>query len=225
MANAVVTQSDEHWRVMALLAGENPRELMWHPTTSELEMSTVSQANLNIVVADYDDITAAPTSWLTTPDLSAVSGTPTRYWKVDAGAIVVMTQPEKDAADASILMDLQHKLIKEIDEVVSDQIHSGLGFEWPPASGNFFSLSANAQTKWMGLMVSKDFLTFPMTVPTIDDHAFHDIADATEAQNMYLTASNVIKTWMGDATAAKQNVEATTTLAAAQVAADAYLTP
>ncbi len=229
MAKAVVTQPAPHWRVMAMLAGENPQELMWNPITSELEMPTVSQANLDIVVADYDDITPAPTSWLTTPDLSTVSGTPSRYWKVDTGAIVVMLQAEKDTVDASILHAFKEKMDKLIDLKINDSIHNGPGFEWPPASGNFFSMSANAQTKWIGAMLLKDFMTtqdaYPLTVPTIDDHTFYDIVDAAELANVYYTVSGTIKELVAAGTTAKQNVENATTIPAAQTAADAYLTP
>jgi hypothetical protein len=39
---------------------------------------------------------------LVNPDLSAVSGQPLKYWKHVAGAIQLMTQGERDAADAAI---------------------------------------------------------------------------------------------------------------------------
>lgn len=168
---------------------------------------------------DYD-----PAEWLINPDLSAVAGVPVKYWKIDANDNVVeMTQAEKDAVDSSLLPSVQQELIKQIDAEAENRIHNGQGFEWPPTSGQYFSLSANAQTKWVGLMVSKDFLTYPLVVPTSDDNVFYSVADATEAQNMYLTASDTIKTLLGEATTAKQNVKAATTIADAQAAADAYL--
>ena len=90
-------------------------------------------------------------------------------------------------------------------------------------------MSANAQTKWIGAMLLKDFMTtqnaYPLTVPTIDDHTFYDIVDAAEVANVYYTVSGTIKTLVGNGTTAKQNVENATTIAAAQTAADAYLLP
>ena len=40
------------------------------------------------------------TDVIVNPDLSALSGIPRKYWKQDSGAIVEMTQAEKDAVDA-----------------------------------------------------------------------------------------------------------------------------
>ena len=37
------------------------------------------------------------------PDLSVLNGVPTLYWKCSGGGVVEMTQPEKDAVDASIV--------------------------------------------------------------------------------------------------------------------------
>jgi hypothetical protein len=43
--------------------------------------------------------------WLINPDLSGVDGVPQKYWKVVADTVVEMTQPEKDAVDASMVVD------------------------------------------------------------------------------------------------------------------------
>lgn len=39
--------------------------------------------------------------WLINPDLSGVSGLPTKYWKIVGDSVQAMSQPERDAADAA----------------------------------------------------------------------------------------------------------------------------
>lgn len=163
-----------------------------------------------------------PSDWLINPDLSAVAGLPHKYWKLDGDSVVGMTLEERDALSLSELDAFKQKWVDQIDVEVEKRIHDGEGFEWPPDSSQYFSLSQNAQIKWIGLMVAKDFISFPLTVPTRHDDVFHAIQDATEAQNMYLTATNVVKTYLASATTAKQNVRLATTEAEALNAADTY---
>lgn len=163
-----------------------------------------------------------PAEWLINPDLTAVFGLPHKYWKLDGDSVVGMTLEERDALSLSELDTLKQTLVDQIDIEVEKRIHGGEGFEWPPSSGQYFSLSANAQNKWIGLMVAKDFISFPLVVPTRHDDVFHAIQNATEAQNMYLTAANTVKTYLALATTAKENIREASTEAEALAAADAY---
>lgn len=65
-----------------------------------------------------------------------------------------------------------------------------LGYEFPPASGNIFSLSSTAQTNILALDHSKDdpALTYPISYNTIDDLNSFDVPDSATMHNMYLTA-------------------------------------
>ena len=223
MAKATITFPNQYWRRIATLAGGDPPPLMYDADLNELEVPDVKQANLDIDLANFDVETEMPSSWPTNPDLSAVAAVSTLYWKNDVGNIVGMVQAEKDTSDNTHLDTVKKQLVNEIDVACEIRIHSGTGFEWPPASGKFFSLSANAQVKWVGLAVSKDFITFPIVVPTKNDDVFHSILDATEALSMYLTASNTIQNFIAKSTIAKQAIRTATTVVEAHTAADAYL--
>lgn len=223
MAKTIVTHSQEYWPSIARLAGGNPYEIVWDETKNELEVSDVDQENLDIVMANFDPATPIPESWPQNPDLSALSSVSTLYWKNDNGRIIEMDQAEKDTSDFDVMYAEKERLILAVDAKISERIHSGAGFEWPPSSGQFFSLSTNAQIKWVGLMVAKDFITYPLTVPTKDDNIFYTIQDATEAQNMYLTATNTVKTYIADGTSVKRIVREAATISEAQAAADTYL--
>ena len=57
MAKAVTTQPEECWRFIAVLAGGDPAQIIWHPATSELEVPDVDQATLDSVLANYATLT------------------------------------------------------------------------------------------------------------------------------------------------------------------------
>jgi len=53
--------------------------------------------------------------WIINPDLSALSGIDKKYWKVVGDTVVEMTQPEKDAVDATDLAAAKTARIEEVD--------------------------------------------------------------------------------------------------------------
>jgi hypothetical protein len=103
-----------------------------------------------------------------------------------------------------------YKLLRfdEIDKRTGEKITEG--FEFPPASGNVFSFSANAQSNLLGTYSAKDLLTYPFGWSTKDDHLVYQIADVAEMSNFFLTALGTKKAWQDSGTALKQAVEAAT---------------
>jgi hypothetical protein len=101
-----------------------------------------------------------------------------------------------------------YKLLRfdEIDRKTGELISEG--FEYPPASGNIFSFSTNAQSNLLGTYSAKDLLTYPFGWSTKDDHLVYQIADSAEMSNFFLTALATKKAWQDSGTALKQAVEA-----------------
>lgn len=103
-----------------------------------------------------------------------------------------------------------YKLLRfnEIDRRTGELI--GGGFEYPPASGNVFSFSANAQSNLLGTYSAKELLTYPFNWSLKDDSAIYPIADATEMANFFLTALATKKAHQDSGTTLKQAVESAT---------------
>lgn len=96
------------------------------------------------------------------------------------------------------------------------------GFEHPASSGKIFSLSALAQISWVGLFVSKDLMSYPYDVPTMDDTEIYSIADAAEVTAMWLAAMGAVSTTRGTGTAKKAEVEAAANAADARALCVTY---
>lgn len=161
--------------------------------------------------------------WIINPDLSAVAGVAVKYWKVAGDVVAEMDQSEKDVVDAAELAEVKKAARAYIDDECERRIHDGPGFEYPPTSGQFFSLSANAQIKWVGLAVGADYQSYPLTVMTVDDSVSYDIQDANEARTMYALAAGAVKDYLALATIAKVTVNAATTEADVAAAVNDYL--
>lgn len=95
-------------------------------------------------ITDYQPLIDVPPSsgnFISNPNLSAVISTDRKYWKVSAGAVVLMTGPEQasiDAAEAAALTTSQRagaqaivastsaegKLIRASDDVILSEINT-----------------------------------------------------------------------------------------------------
>jgi len=167
-------------------------------------------------------------TWIINPDLSVVSRHPKRYWKIlPDDTVVLKSTPEKDAADLVALPAMVADAMFRIDEHVAFKIAQG--FQWPVTTGNIFSLSIQAQIKWMGLFATTllppglDKIVYPLTVPTIDDLDKYDVADAAEVKDMYSHITATVAGLLGASMTAKAAVNAAVTLAEAEAARDRYL--
>ena len=103
-----------------------------------------------------------------------------------------------------------YKLLRfdEIDIRTGEKILEG--FEFPPASGNVFSFSPNAQSNLLGTYSAKELLTYPFGWSLKDDSSVYQIADIAEMSNFFLTALSTKKAWQDSGIALKQAVEAAT---------------
>jgi len=59
--------------------------------------------------------------WIINPDLSAVTGQPSRYWTITGDAITLMSQAERDAVDTTVLSNSRDTRVDSaIDDLESD---------------------------------------------------------------------------------------------------------
>jgi len=87
------------------------------------------------------------------------------------------------------LKGLKTKRLLEIDGKTSLLIAQGVGY-----GGKQFSLSAYAQTNWIGMFTAKDYLTYPITISTLNDaNGTYDLATSTDVTYFYLAAVAKVK--------------------------------
>ena len=155
--------------------------------------------------------------WIVGPDLSAVTGVPAEEWIIEGDAVRAMTTAEKDAQ----LLDVTKKRkFEAVDRRTGELIAQG--FEFPAASGQFFSLSSEAQRNIEGLDHSRDFpeLAYPVSWNTLDDLGMLSIADSATAHSFFLAALSTYRGHLDSGTALKDQVRAATTIAAVDAVTD-----
>ena len=55
--------------------------------------------------------------WIINPDVSAVAGQPTKYWKINGDTVSLMSQAERDAVDAAELAVARDSVASQMDSV------------------------------------------------------------------------------------------------------------
>lgn len=133
---------------------------------------------------------------------------------LDAAEIAVLDTAVAVHKAAHSPLDVAKKAkIVEIDARTTELIDNG--FEYPPSSGVFFSLSTPGQTSLLGLEVARDdaaFL-FPVNWNSKDDTGKNLLADSPTAHGFFLTALGTVRAHLDGGTAVKDMVRAATTLA------------
>lgn len=89
------------------------------------------------------------------------------------------------------------------------------GFDFPPGSGVYFSLSIEAQTRLISAYHSRNEpeLVYPLIWNTLDDLDALEIPDSETMRLFYLQAMMTRRTWIDAGTALKSQVRAATTTA------------
>ena len=83
------------------------------------------------------------------------------------------------------LAQLKRDHYKAVDARTRELIAQG--FEYPPATGQMFSLSAEAQMKWTAMYAAKSLLTYPVIVVTADEQDNESI-DSEAENGLFYTA-------------------------------------
>lgn len=152
--------------------------------------------------------------WIINPDLTAVAGVPSKYWKITGDVVAEMSSAEKDTAELDNIKSAKNVAIDGKTTSLID-----IGFTY---AAKQFSLSLPSQIKLIGAHELKDdaALTYPITWNTIDDFDKHDIDNATALDNFYKTALGTIRAHLDSGTALKNQIRAATTIAEVDAVVD-----
>ena len=165
-------------------------------------------------------------------DATIGSGFENAHYKVSTDTITVLFASALDGAGQTALdnifgawelEDTKQVLFVAIDAKVRDKMATEKHFEWPASSGNYHSLSANAQLKWLGMYNTRTSLTYPFKIRTRDDKTQVSLADAAAVASAYDAGAAEVVTLLTAAEDVKNDVEAAADVAAANAAAASYL--
>ncbi len=158
---------------------------------------------------DYD-----PGDWIINPDMSAVSGVPSKYWKITGDTVSEMSAAEKDA---SCLDDAKAEKCAAIDARTDELIAAGFTY-----NSKTFSLSQAAQARLTGINQVRDdaSVTYPIVWNTKDDTGTESLADAAAVLAFYLTALGAYRGHVDSGTSLKDQVRAASTVAAVEAITD-----
>lgn len=136
---------------------------------------------------------------------------------IPTGAIVEMSQAEKDVVDGALVPAAKTAKKNAID-ARTDAIIAG-GFDY---DGHHFSLSVGAQMNLVGLQKGIDAgaIMFPHKISTDDDSVEYSIPDEATYTTIYLLGVGAIKTAMDSGRVLKLAVAACTTLAEVEAVED-----
>jgi hypothetical protein len=101
----------------------------------------------------------------------------------------------------AIPAELKKKRYKDIDNKTRELIAAG--FEYPSSSGQFFSLSSEAQIKWIGMFVAKDILSYPVVVRTADEQTDVSLTDAADMTAFYTEMVTTVRSHIDSGRALK----------------------
>lgn len=156
-------------------------------------------------------------SWIINPDLSAVAGIPSEEWVIEGDSVRAMTTAEKDT---QLLETIKSRKFAAINNRTRELIAKG--FEHPAASGQFFSLFADAQRNINDLEVARSLpeLSFPVKWNTLDDFGVLSMSNSAVVHDFYLDALLTYRGHLDSGTALKDQVRAATTAAAVNAVTD-----
>ncbi len=143
--------------------------------------------------------------------------------KIDKELVETLNRVEYDLGYVGESDSHARTRYKEVLDLCVSATLANDGFEHPAASGRIFSLSIPAQIKWLGLLVSKDSMTYPYDVPVKDDSEVYSIADAAEVSAMWGAIMTKVSTVLGAATAEKAAIDAAADATAARASAVTHL--
>ena len=100
----------------------------------------------------------------------------------------------------------QHRarLHTKVDQRTRELI--AMGFEYPESSGQFFSLSIEAQSTWSNGYNARSFLSYPVMVTTMDEQIDVTLADAAEITAFYTAMVTTARGYIDSGRALKNAV-------------------
>jgi hypothetical protein len=176
-------------------------------------LNRTTKAYLQFVnTPDYSE-----TDWIINPDMSAVEGTPTQYWKITGDVVAEMNDTEKEAVDDAHLQDFKDQRYVEIDAKTAEIIARGFPF----GTDNYiFSLSMVSQTNIMAAFQAKDMLTYPFDWGTLDDNHSTTIDSGDTLTMFFAAALQTVQVAKFGGEAVKRVINACTTAAEVKAVVD-----
>ena len=117
--------------------------------------------------------------------------------------------------DANDLDELRALRMAEIDAKTEELISEGFTYQ-----SKLFSLSLNSQINISALNQSRTELSYPITYNTKDDMDAYSVTDATDMNNMYMTALSVKKAHLDSGSSLKQQIRDAADIAAVNAVID-----
>lgn len=91
----------------------------------------------------------------------------------------------------ALLAAMKTKIMMGIDQ--KTRVLIGLGFEYPAASDQMFSLSQEAQRKWTALYVAKSLLTYPVVAVTANEQTNVSLEDANDVEAFFTAMVTAVR--------------------------------
>lgn len=120
---------------------------------------------------------------------------------VSAGWSVVEVPPAPAPAPAVSLEARKGHRLSAVDSRSASLIAQGFTYQ-----GTVLSASESAQLKWLGAYNSRDALTYPLLVPSLDNQTFISLADAQAVADVYAAAVNRVQQVLTEGAALKQQI-------------------
>lgn len=138
---------------------------------------------------------------------------PTSYWKMVDGPpkrILEMDAGERETFDNNRLHLLKSEKVRTIDRRTNEILDQG--FEYPPGSNVFYSMSAQAQINMTNLLMIKDspILTYPIKYNSKNDRDAVSINTPNDIVMFYQMALSTLRGTLDSGTALKDLVRAAT---------------
>lgn len=136
-----------------------------------------------------------------------------------------LTTAQSDALDAAVgsFVDIDHIKAQRYLEIDARTVELILeGFEFPPGSGQVFSLSDRAQRTITGAFSMRDQpeFSYPVKWNTIDDGGVFNIPDPETLRLFGLSAAGTVKFRKDSGTAVKDQIRDATTISAVDAVED-----
>jgi hypothetical protein len=179
-----------------------------HKTTKQIiENASCFEPTEGVIRFDDTD------DWAINPDTSAVDGTSTAFWKYDAptNCFTPTEGAERTDADAIALEAAKEAKIEQI-EARTQWLLNNYGYEFPPGSGQRFSLSVQTCIMLNGLIIAKDVAPYPVRWNTIDQKSVFEIPSAEVVGQFYMTAFGTYKALQDSGTDLKNAIRACTSI-------------
>lgn len=167
--------------------------------------------------------TSSTDAWLSsTPDVVAVADitgylSNRRWTSVGRDQYNSWVEAQARAAQTALqaLSNAKTRAMSRIDARTDDLIAAGF-----VVGGKTFSASDAAQMKWLGMYASKDALSYPVTVPTVDDSSFVTLVDAADVVTYYTALLSHVQSTLASGIVLKAQVTEATDLAGVAAVVD-----